>query len=278
MLDHLMKFAAAALAAGTVAAPAITQAGETDRRVQVGDKIDDVEMRTSDGKRDHLLSKSATANVFVFFRPEQDHSKDTLTDLARCEKEFGSKPVRFVGIVSDSWPAEQVRALVQETGTKMTVLVDDGDALYGKLGIRLHPVVLIADGKSRLKAFEPFREINYCDRIRVRIRVVLGELPEEEIAKVDNPAASPLPHSEQGVARRHFNFARGLMRINQMDKAVEEIKKSLSVMPTAAAHVLHGQILAGQGKCPEAVQAFDEALKIEPSNSVAQDGKKSCGR
>src|SRR5512138_2357047 len=278
MLGLLVRFAAGTLAAGMVATPAIAQTGATDRRVQQGDTIDDVEMKTLDGKRERLLAKPAAANVFVFFRPQQEHSKDTLWDLGRCQKEFASKPVRFVGIVSDAWPVDEVKALVQQSGVAMPVLVDEGDALYGKLGIRLHPVVLIVDAKRRLTASEPFREINYCDRIRVRIRFLLREVPEAEIAKVDNPAASPLPHSDQGVARRHFNFARGLLRINQLDKAAEEIQKSLAIVPTAAAYALHGQILAAQGKCPEAVRAFDAALKIEPGNAVAQDGRKVCAR
>lgn len=278
MIGHLVSFAAASVAAVTVAAPAIAQTGATERRVQIGDTIDDVEMRSIDGRRDRLLSKSVAANVFVFFRPQQEHSKDTLADLGRCQKEFAAKPVRFVGVVSDSWPTDEVKALLQETGTTMPVLVDEGDALYGKLGIRLHPVILMTDAKRRLTAFEPFREINYCDRIRVRIRFLIGEVGEEEIAKVDNPAASPLPHSDQGVARRHLNFARGLLRINQLDKAAEEINKSLAIMPSAAAYALQGQILAAQKKCPEAVRAFDAALKIEPGNTVAQEGKKTCGR
>lgn len=276
MIGRLVSFAAAGLAAGAVAAQALAQTGEADRRVQIGDTIDDVELRTLDGKRERLLSKAA-ANVFVFFRPQQEHSKDALWDLARCQKEFAAKPVRFVGIVSDSWPAAEVKALVQEAGATMPVLVDEGDALYGKLGIRLHPVVLIADAKRRLTAFEPFREINYCERIRVRIRFLLGEVGEQEIAKVDNPASSPLPHSDQGVARRHLNFARTLLRINQLDKAAEEIQKSLAIVPTAAAYALQGQILAAQKRCPDAVRAFEAALKIEPGNTVAQDGRKACG-
>jgi tetratricopeptide (TPR) repeat protein len=278
MIGRLVRFAAGALAAVTVAAPGIAQTGATDRRVQAGDVVDDVEMKTIDGKRDRLLVKSVAANVVVFFRPQQEHSKDTLWDLGRCQKEFASKPVRFVGIVSDSWPADEVKALVRESGVSMPVLVDEGDALYGKLGIRLHPVVLFVDAKRRLAAFEPFREINYCDRIRVRIRYLLGEVAESEIAKVDNPPPSPLPHSDQGVARRHFNFARGLLRIKQLDQAAEEVQKSLAIVPTSAAYALHGQILAAQGKCPEAVRAYDAALKIEPGNAVAQDGRKSCGR
>jgi tetratricopeptide (TPR) repeat protein len=274
----LRTFAAACvigLAAGTAAGPVLADA---DRRVQVGDPVEDVELKTIDGRKDHLLAKGMAANVFIFFRPEQDRSLDTLKDMAGCEKEFAAKPVRWVGVVSDSWPIDEVKAFVKEAGVRMPVLVDAGDELYGKLGIRLHPVIGMVDRKGKLAAFEPFRQINYCDRIKVRVKLLLGEATEADVAKVDNPDASPLPHSDQGVARRHVNFARMLHQIKQPEKALEEIQKAIAIVPSAGAYALQGQILATLGKCPDAVRAFDAALKLEPANAVAQEGRKNCAK
>ncbi len=257
--------------------PARAESTIADRRVQVGDVVDDVELRTLDGKRDHLLVKGVKANVFVFFRPEQEHSLDTLKDLAGCEKEFAAKPVRFVGVVSDSWTADEISAVVQESGVKMPVLIDEGDFLYGKLGIRLHPVIGIVDAKRKLAAYEPFRQINYCERIKVRIRWLLGEVAEAEIAKVDEPPRATL-RTDEGVAKRHVNFARQLHRIKQDEKALAEIQKANAIHPSAAALALEGEILAGMGRCADALRAFDAALKMEPGNAVAQDGKRSCAK
>jgi len=265
------------LAGGLLAAPARAEQDRLDRRVQIGDTVEDVQLPALGGGRERLLARGIKANVFVFFRPEQERSLDTLKELASCEKEFAGKPVRFVGVVSDSWPADQVRDLVREAGTRMPVLVDEGDALYGALGIRLHPVIGIVDARRKLAAFEPFRQINYCERVKVRIRFLLGEVSEAEIARVDEPARSTT-RTDDGVARRHLNFARMLHRIKQEDKALEEIQKSLAIAPSAAALALQGEILAATGKCPEALLAFEGALKIEPANPVALDGRKSCGR
>jgi tetratricopeptide (TPR) repeat protein len=267
----------AGLAGGLPAGPARAEDDRTDRRVQVGDAVQDVQLDTLDGGKDRLLAKGIRANVFVFFRPEQERSVDTLKDLATCEKEFAAKPVRFVGIVSDAWPADQVKALVKETGVKMTVLVDRGDALYGALGIRLHPVIGIVDQKGKLAAFEPFRQINYCERVKVRIRYLLGEVGEADIARVDEPERATT-RTDEGVAKRHLNFARMLHRIGQDDKALEEVQKGIAVAPSAGAFSLQGEILAALGRCPEAVAAFDAALKIEPASSVATEGKKRCAK
>ncbi|HEY6004087.1 MAG TPA: hypothetical protein VIV57_14525 [Anaeromyxobacter sp.] len=280
-LTRLAAAAALALAGGLLAIPlrgraAPEESDRVDRRVQIGDRIDDAELRTLDGKRDRFLAKGVKANVFVFFRLQHDRSLDTMRDLAGCEKEFAGKPVRFVGVVSDSWPAGEVEAFVKESGVKMPVLVDDGDALYGKLGIRLHPVIGIVDAQRRLVAFEPFRQINYCDRVKVRIRRALGEAGEAEVAKVDEPERTPLPHSDAGVARRHLNFARQLHRIGQDEKALEEVKKSLAFAPSAEAYALEGEVLVALHRCPDALRAFETAAKLEPGNTAARDGKKSC--
>lgn len=245
--------------------------------VAVGDTVENASLVGLDGKRHELLSRAARANVFVFFRPHQDHSADTLQELAGLEKELSGKPVHWAAVVSDSWTRDEVKEAVAQAGVAMPVLVDAGDALYGRLGVRLHPVIGIVDGKGKLVAYEPFREINYRDRVRARILWVLGELTEADVAKVDDPPRS-VTHTDEGVAIRYVNFARQLHRIHLDDKALAELDKSVATFPTAAAHALRGEILAGRGDCPGAVAAFEAALKIDPAERSAREGMKTCGR
>jgi tetratricopeptide (TPR) repeat protein len=273
---HALAAAAILSLAALLTTPSAAR-GEGDRRVQIGDTIDDVELPTLDGRKDRLLARGVKANVFVFFRPEQEHSLETLKELAACEVEFRSKPVRFVGIVSDAFTADEVRAVVKESGVRMPVLVDTADALYGKLGVRLHPLIGIVDAKRKLTAWEPFRKINYCERTRVRVRYLLGEVSEAEIARVDQPEESNT-RSEDGVARRHLNFARMLHQMGEHQEALAEVQKALLISPSAAAYALQGEILAALGKCPDATRAFEAALRMEPGNAVAQAKKRSsCG-
>ncbi len=285
---HARAAAAAVLASSAVLAgptraraadraPLVIARSEGDRHIQIGDVVDDVELATIDGRKDRLLGKSAKANVFVFFRPDQEHSLDTLKELAACEVEFKAKPVRFVGIVSDSSPTEDVRAAVSASGVRMPVLVDAGDALYAKLGVRLHPLIGVVDGKRKLVAWEPFRKINYCERARVRVRYLLGEVSEAEVAKVDEPDASENKSTEEGKAKRHLNFARMLLQMGEHAQALAEVQKALMISPSAAAYAFQGEVLAAMGKCPDAARAFDAALKLEPGNKIAQTKRSSCG-
>jgi hypothetical protein len=237
--------------------------------------VPNAQLRTLDGQRHDLLSRTAKANVFIFFRPRQEHSTGTLKQMALCEQEFAGKPVHWVAIVSDSWPAEEVRATVRESGAQMPVLVDEGDALYGKLGVRLHPVIGIVDGAHRLVAYEPFREINYCDRVRAKLRFVLGEITAADVEKAEHPEKATT-RTDEGVAHRHLNYARNLVRIGKLDRALDEAQRSLGVMPTAGAYALQGRILAAQGRCVDAARAFDAALKLKPGNAEALEAKKTC--
>lgn len=251
--------------------------GRAFSNVAVGDVVEDAELRTLDGATHRLVAKGAKANVLLFFRPQQDHSVDTLKDMAACEKAFVGKPVHWVAIVSASWPVDEIRAAVSGTGIRMPVLLDEGDAVYGRLGVRLHPVIGILDAQRKLVAYEPFHQINYCDRVKARIQLVLGEIGEADVAKVDAPERATT-RTDDGVARRHLNYARTLVRIQKLDRALEEVRRSLELVPSGEAYALQGQILAAQGKCPDALRAFDVALKMEPANTVAIEGRKSCGR
>jgi len=247
--------------------------------VDVGETVENEELPALEGGKKPLLQKGKVG-VFVFFRPNQDHSVDTLQRLAEIEKEFAPKPVSFTAVVSDSWPAEEVRAVVRQVGLRMPVLVDRADALYGKLGVRLHPVIGITDRAWKLTAYQPFAKINYGEVIRAQIRRALGEIGEAELARVLDPPRATMPGDDvRYVAKRDVNLGKIFLTKQNWEKALESARKGQERDPTfAGAHTLAGQALAGMGKCAEAVVEFDFALKLDPKEAAAVEGKKGCGR
>jgi tetratricopeptide (TPR) repeat protein len=255
-------------------APALA-AGQA-RALDLGDRVDDAELRTLDGGKHRLLAKGAKANVLVFIRPGQDHSLDTLHDVATCETDLASRGVHWVALVSGDADPGETKALVAATGVKMPVVVDAGDVVYGRLGVKLHPDIEVVDGAGKLAGHEPFRAINYCDRVVARIRFVMGEIDAKALAQAEDPAESGT-HSEEGVARRQSNLARRFLAIGQLDAAMAEVQKSLMTSPSGDAYSLQGQILLRQGKLKDAARAFEVALKLEPGNGEAQTGRKACG-
>lgn len=264
----------AALAAALLSA-ADVPAGE----LQVGDPVQNEELPTLDGGKAPLLSRKAQANVFVFVRPGQDRSADTLRQMAGCEKDLAGKPIYWVAVVSDSFPAEEVRAMVRDAGVKMPVLVDRGDALYARLGVRLHPLVGIADAKHRLAAWQPYTRLNYCEAVKARIRFLLGEIDQAALQNVLEPPVATMPGADASkVGMRDVNLGRRQLQQKFYDKALASARKALERdAGLAAAHALMGEVYAAQGDCPAALKAFAEALKLDPADSHALEGRKACG-
>ncbi len=247
--------------------------------VQPGDPIENAELPTLEGGRATLLGR-ARVSVFAFFRPRQDHSLELLRQLAGLEKELAGKPVHFAAVVSGTWPAAQVRETVAASGIRMAVLVDEADALYGRMGVRLHPVVGIADERGRLVAYQPFEKINQAEVLRARIRRVLGEIGDAELARALEPARAAMPGEERRqVARRDLNLGRMFLDRRAWQKALDAARKAQERDPSfAGARTLAGQALAGMGRCAEAVAEFDAALALDPGDGAAAEGRKGCSR
>lgn len=264
--------------AGALAGAAWPLAGLAFANVEVGQAVGDVELPTLAGGKAHLLSPKALANVFLFFRANHEHSLETLRRMAECEREFTGKPVRWVAVVSDGDDREAVAAAVSEAGLRMPVLLDVGDELYGRLGVRLHPVIGIADGQGTLLDYVPFHKINYCDMVRVRIRHALHEVDRAAVDRVDHPPKALMPSEIPGaVGRRHLKLGGMLLKSKQPAKAEAEARTALQTLPDdAGAHALLGAALAAQGRCAEAAPSLDRALALDPKSALAAEGRKAC--
>ncbi|MDD5176545.1 MAG: tetratricopeptide repeat protein [Sterolibacterium sp.] len=241
----------------------------------IGTPVSNAEMPTLEGGKTVALRK-VEANVLVFFRPNQERSLGALRELAQCQSGFTGKSVHWVAIVSSSAPAESAATLLRDSGFVAPLLVDREDALYGSLGLALHPVVVIVDREQNLAAFEPFRAVDFCSIVGARIRHLLGEITDDQLNSVLAPAKSTQGGSDQ-VAKRYRAFAEALFKDKNYDKALENVRKSLDKdSQLAPAHALLGEILSAQGNCTEAIPAYNQALTIDAANLSAKEGLSRC--
>ncbi len=242
-----------------------------------GTPVENVELPTVTGGKERLLSAKAKANLVIFFRTGQDRSVDALTQLATCEKAFAGKPVHWIGVVSGTEDAAAVQTLAARAGISFPVVVDQGDQLYDKLGVRLHPMVGIIDAKFRVESMEMYRQIDYCEIIKARIRLLLGEIDRAALNAVLEPPKSTMPGDDiRDVARRDVNLGRRQLKIKQYDKALASARKALEKAPVPGAFSLMGDVYAAQGKCAEAVRQYEQALKLDPADKDATAGKAAC--
>jgi tetratricopeptide (TPR) repeat protein len=242
--------------------------------VPIGTVVDNVSLPALDGTHQSLLSDT-NVSVFIFIKPGLAHSNQAMVQIAALQKELTNEPVHWCAIVSDRIPRADTEAEAQAAGINLPVLIDEGDALYGKFGVVLHPVVGITDQNRRLIAYQPFAEVNYANFIRAQIRHALEEISDEELAGVLKPVALPLG-GDASVAHRFFRLAEKQFEATNYDHALVNLQKSLDKTPTAEAHSLRGRILLAQQNPGEAKTAFEAALKLDPQNAAALEGIKAC--
>lgn len=235
---------------------------EAFREVPVGAVLPNRKMPTLDGRTESYLG-AAKANVFVFFRSGQDHSEQALRQLAVLEQEFAAKSVRFVGIVSSDEPTDAIAAMARAAGVRMPVLVDEKDALYGELGVMLHPSIGIADAKGKLVAYQPFRKLNLLDATRGRIQLVLGEIDEAQLARILDPPPTPTAVNRAGA---RVKLARTLLGAGAVDAAIQSARAAVALEPgLAETHAVLAESLARGGQCDESAREAAEARKIDPA-------------
>jgi tetratricopeptide (TPR) repeat protein len=251
--------------------------GAAHAHAEVGTVVPNVELQTAAGGKERLLQPKVKATAVIFLRTGQDRSADALKAMSRCERDLAGKPVRFVAVVSGETPPADAAALAAEAGVRMPVLLDAGDALYEKLGVRNHPVVFVLDARNAIAAFEQYRQIDYCEVVRARLRLLLGEIDQAAMDQVLEPPVSTMPGDDAlDVSTRDVNLGRRQLKIKQYDKAIQSANKALEKAPSAGAFALLGDAWAAKGDCARAQGHYAQALKLDPANAYALAGQKAC--
>ncbi|HUC86323.1 MAG TPA: tetratricopeptide repeat protein [Candidatus Acidoferrales bacterium] len=242
--------------------------------VPIGAVVENATLPALTGGEQSLLSDT-NVSVFMFFEPGLEHSNQALAQIAECQKIMADKPIHWCAIVSDRIPKADVEATVEATGLQMPVLIDRGDALYGKFGVVLHPVIGVTDQQRRLVAYQPFAKVNYEAFMKAQIQHALKEITDEELMEVLKPQAAVLG-GDASVAHRFFRLAEKQFQSTNYLHALTNVQQSLEKNPTAEAWSLRGRILLAQGNRPEAQAAFEASLKLDPQNAAAMEGIKTC--
>ena len=239
--------------------------------------VPDLTLPLAGGGSAPLAERASAATAVVFFRAGHERSADTLRMLASCRPRL-AREVRFVGVVpADS--AADAPAAVRAAGLDLPVLVDADDAAYAAVGVKALPAIVVLDRTRRVVAFEPFHQVDYCDVIVARIQRALGKISDAELERAIAPPASELPGAAPAnVMHRHVALARRLLAARSFGAAHESARKAIALGPTAEAWRTEGEVFAAEGKCPDAVRAFDAALALDPKDGAATAARQSCGR
>lgn len=243
-----------------------------------GRVLPEVALPLAQGGTAPLVDRASAATAVVFLRAGHERSLETLRMLTGCRPRLAKEPVRLVAVVpADS--AEGAALMVKASGLDLPVLVDTNDGIYEAAGVRAHPAIAVVDRTRRVVAFEPFHQVGYCDLVVARVQRALGEIGDAEVGKVLAPPPTQLPGDAPGaVAHRHVALARRLLAARSFGPAHESARKAIALAPSAEAWRVEGEVFAAEGRCAEAVRAFDAALALDPQDARASAARQACGR
>jgi len=201
-------------------------------RVTAGETLENAELPALAGGKDVLFSRTDRVSIVLFWRPGHERSLDTLKQMAECEKVFAGKPVHMVAVVSGSYATADVKAAVDEAGLHVPVLLDQGDALYGKLEIRQHPLVVVAEPSGRIQLAQPYVRLRYCDIVRAHVRFLLKEIDQAQLELALNPPRASFPNDDKrNVVKRYVTMGRREVAAGRCDKALASFEKALAIVP-----------------------------------------------
>jgi hypothetical protein len=214
----------------------------SDALVKPGVIVQDVQLPALTGGMQRVFT-DAKVHLLLFFRPGE-RSRETLREIAACEKDLQSRSVRVVGLVSPNVPVAQAIEFVRETGLSAPILVDEGDGLYGALQVMQHPALVMTDGERQVFTVQPYMKLRFCDIVIARVKRQLGEIDDSQLQAVLDPGRMAMPSDDKAaVARRHV-----MLGNRQLEK----------------------------GSCAGALKSFEAALAADPANAEALAGKQRC--
>ncbi len=238
---------------------------------KVGDRIESVVLPTIDGGSHPLLGQTEVS-VFVFFDPAKEHSQVTIAQVAAVQKKLIDAPVHWTAVVSGSDSVESTLAATVAAGLEMPVLVDAEDALYGKLGVVMHPVIGITDRDHILHYYLPFRKVNYAMVIETAVLQVLGRVTVTEFRDATDPPLDEHKGRDAGKRAARLNLAQRLFEAGRFDDALALVRTFLEQVPDDIdALILNARFSAAKGDVSSAKAAAQQALELDPENVASQE-------
>ena len=206
--------------------------------------------RLGGGKSGYFKAKEVS--LFVFLRPGQSLTIKTLEQLEEIRGRLNGKPLHWAGIVSDHYPRSEIEAMLTEAQSTLPILFDRSDALYGRLGVMVHPSIGISDASGHLIAYEPFRQINYGVRIEGMLQHAIGEIDETLLAGILDPSTGG-DCAERDRSHSLLRMAEELAGMKMQKVALQTIERCLKEDPSYRdALAFAAALTARMGKCHRA--------------------------
>ena len=207
-------------------------------------------------------------SVVVFWATWSPRSSEILADLEKLRAELGPERLQLVAInaehiVISAADRDAIRAVVAETHTTATVLVDEGLVAFNAFGTMAVPSSLVLDAAGRVTYTLAGYPTTMRSDLADAVRKALGLPTSEEL----RPVREYVPKNH---GLMYYNFGRLLLEKGQEEKAVEQFRISVERDPAfKKPHLELGLYHLRHGELEESRVAFLKAREIDPHDAEA---------
>jgi len=225
------------------------------------------------GKEHVLKDLSGKIVVLIFGELYQENTIKALQDM---KKILSIKPsyrdnVEVLLIVSEKKNTQDYLKVQEGLEIPFPILLDDQRTVYANYQIIALPSTFVIDRSGIIVAAFPSYTINYYDQVDAELGSLLGEITREELDQVLSfQGATPVVNQ---ATERYLSLADHLRERGWFDSAMNAYEEALKIEPASTeAYLGMGMIYLEQKEPDKAREAFQFVLKNNPDNPAALKG------
>jgi peroxiredoxin len=210
--------------------------------------------------------------VLLYWRADQERSLQAVQDLQGLYGKYKDKGLRVIGIIADAAQKKSVIQILRDNAVDFPVLLDSEREVYGAYGVRVYPSTIIIDREGKVAHGIPGHSLTYKVKMGGRLRYMLGEISEHELAEIMSPKKE-VKDEALLKAQRRYNLALKFTGTRMYDQAVMMVKQAAMAKPDfIESYILLGFLSLELDETAEAYDAFKRALEIDPGSKDALTG------
>jgi peroxiredoxin/predicted negative regulator of RcsB-dependent stress response len=241
--------------------------------ISLGDNAPDFSLNSVEGEATTLDEYKGQTLVVIFWRTDQKKSLQALQEAGEIFEKYKQKGIKVVAVVESSDNMEDAQKTITDNVIKYPLFIDNNRQAYSDYGIRVFPTTLVIDKEGILVYDIPSHPLTYKIKLEGYIRKLIGEIDEDELKAILSPKKKEKDDALL-EAERNYNLSMNFVTMRLMDKAIDAAVKSAEAKPEfIKAHILLGFLYLDDGEADLALEAFNNALKIEPDSKDAKTGK-----
>jgi len=247
--------------------------GSAFRNLEKGQPVPDFTVKDMEGMDRTLAAEKGQVLILSFVKVDQDRSVKTLNALEEVSGIFKSDGVTVWGITSQTEDRAAIQGLMDKLDINYPILLDEGQKLYGQFGLFTFPATMVVDQEGKYVYEYASYSSDFQDTIVNDVKVLLGLISEEELAKASEKTEIAQQSPEEKDAERNLQMAKVLLKRGFGTKALPKLESALELNPNLVeARLLSGEVYLEDEQFDKAREQFEKVFETDPNSNEARIG------